>query len=54
MYFGVGIKKSFYGDLHATGKDGVRFFTENKVEITRWLSEPGPSPAVHCPMETTG
>ncbi len=33
-----GIKKSFYGDLHATGKDGVRFFTENKVQITRWLS----------------
>src|SRR5829696_2545534 len=37
-----GVKNSFYGDLHATGKDGVRFFTENKVEITRWLSEPGP------------
>ena len=33
-----GIKDSFYGDLHATGKDGVRFFTENKVEITRWFS----------------
>ena len=34
-----GIKNSFYGDLHATGKDGVRFFTENKVEITRYLSD---------------
>jgi len=34
-----GVKASFYGDLHATGKDGVRFFTENKVEITRWFSE---------------
>lgn len=34
-----GIKESFYGDLHATGKDGVRFFTENKVEVTRYLSE---------------
>lgn len=33
-----GIKQSFFGDLHATGKDGVRFFTENKVEITRWFS----------------
>ena len=31
-----GIKDSFYGDLHATGKDGGRFFTENKVEIARW------------------
>src|ERR687893_54089 len=35
-----GVKNSFYGDLHATGKDGVRFFTENKVEITLWLSDP--------------
>jgi malonate-semialdehyde dehydrogenase (acetylating)/methylmalonate-semialdehyde dehydrogenase len=34
-----GVKDSFYGDLHATGKDGVRFFTENKVEVTRWFSE---------------
>src|SRR5919112_4761099 len=25
-----GVKNSFYGDLHATGKEGVRFFTENK------------------------
>ncbi|WP_119066520.1 CoA-acylating methylmalonate-semialdehyde dehydrogenase [Rubrobacter indicoceani] len=34
-----GVKNSFYGDLHATGKDGVRFFTENKVEITRYFSK---------------
>ncbi len=46
-----GVKNSFYGDLHATGKDGVRFFTENKVEITRWLSEPGPEPDVKRPLE---
>src|SRR5918995_1006183 len=37
-----GVKNSFYGDLHATGKDGVRFFTENKVEISRFFSDPGP------------
>jgi malonate-semialdehyde dehydrogenase (acetylating) / methylmalonate-semialdehyde dehydrogenase len=36
-----GVKRSFYGDLHATGKDGVRFFTENKVEVTRWYGDPG-------------
>lgn len=24
----------------ATGKDGVRFFTENKVEISRYYSDP--------------
>lgn len=35
-----GLKNSFYGDLHATGKDGVRFFTENKVEVTRWIDDP--------------
>jgi malonate-semialdehyde dehydrogenase (acetylating)/methylmalonate-semialdehyde dehydrogenase len=29
-------KGSFYGDLHATGMDGVHFFTESKVVTTRW------------------
>ena len=48
-----GVKNSFYGDLHATGKDGVRFFTENKVEITRWLSDPaGEAPTVKRPVES--
>ena len=32
----AGWKGSFYGDLHATGKDGVYFFTESKVVTTRW------------------
>ena len=48
-----GIKGSFYGDLHATGKDGVRFFTENKVEVSRWFSEPGgPREPVKHPPES--
>lgn len=47
-----GIKDSFFGDLHATGKDGVRFFTENKVETVRWFSEPGVTDAVQRPVET--
>jgi len=47
-----GIKGSFYGDLHATGKDGVRFFTENKVEIVRYYSDPDyTGPAVLFPEE---
>jgi malonate-semialdehyde dehydrogenase (acetylating) / methylmalonate-semialdehyde dehydrogenase len=47
-----GVKHSFYGDLHATGKDGVRFFTENKVQITRYFSDPDYSgPAVLYPEE---
>ena len=32
----AGWKGSFYGDLHATGMDGVHFFTESKVVTTRW------------------
>lgn len=47
-----GIKDSFYGDLHATGKDGVRFFTENKVEAVRYFSEPGVTAAVQRPIES--
>lgn len=47
-----GVKNSFYGDLHATGKDGVRFFTENKVEISRFYSDPDDmGPAVAYPEE---
>lgn len=33
----AGWKGSFYGDLHATGKDGVDFYTERKVITSRWL-----------------
>lgn len=32
----TGWKDSFYGDLHATGKDAVRFYTEVKMVISRW------------------
>ncbi|MCL6548628.1 MAG: CoA-acylating methylmalonate-semialdehyde dehydrogenase [Alicyclobacillus sp.] len=32
-----GWKGSFYGDLHATGRDGVEFYTQKKVVTTRWL-----------------
>jgi malonate-semialdehyde dehydrogenase (acetylating) / methylmalonate-semialdehyde dehydrogenase len=47
-----GVKNSFYGDLHATGKDGVRFFTENKVEISRFYSDPDDiGPPVTYPEE---
>ena len=46
-----GIKNSFYGDLHATGKDGVRFFTENKVQVVRYFSDPDSGPAVRFPEE---
>nr|WP_154665855.1 CoA-acylating methylmalonate-semialdehyde dehydrogenase [Paenibacillus pinihumi] len=31
-----GYKKSFYGDLHANGKDGVEFFTRKKMIVARY------------------
>ena len=36
----AGWKGSFFGDLHATGKDAINFYTERKVIVSRW---PGPS-----------
>jgi malonate-semialdehyde dehydrogenase (acetylating)/methylmalonate-semialdehyde dehydrogenase len=33
----TGWKNSFFGDLHATGMDGIRFYTRHKVITTRWL-----------------
>ncbi len=34
-----GRKKSFFGDLHTLGKDGIRFFTEVKSVTTTWFNE---------------
>jgi malonate-semialdehyde dehydrogenase (acetylating)/methylmalonate-semialdehyde dehydrogenase len=31
-----GYKKSFYGDLHANGKDGVEFYTRKKMMVARF------------------
>ena len=35
----TGHKNSFFGDLHAMGTDGVRFFTELKSVTAHWFSE---------------
>ncbi|MDA8195241.1 MAG: CoA-acylating methylmalonate-semialdehyde dehydrogenase [Thermaerobacter sp.] len=32
----AGWKQSFYGDLHATGMDGLLFYTERQVITARW------------------
>jgi len=32
-----GWKKSFFGDLHTNGEDGVRFFTKSRVTVRRWI-----------------
>ena len=33
----AGWKQSFFGDLHAHGKDAVYFYTEQKVIMSRWF-----------------
>jgi malonate-semialdehyde dehydrogenase (acetylating)/methylmalonate-semialdehyde dehydrogenase len=33
----AGWKKSFFGDLHAHGKDAIAFYTEQKVVMSRWF-----------------
>ncbi|USG68107.1 CoA-acylating methylmalonate-semialdehyde dehydrogenase [Brevibacillus ruminantium] len=35
----TGWKNSFYGDLHANGKDGVDFFTKKKTITSRWFDD---------------
>jgi len=39
MFPFAGHKHSFIGDLHALGKDGLRFYTESKCVTTRWFGE---------------
>ncbi len=34
-----GWKDSFFGDLHAQGRDAIDFFTEKKVVVERWPKE---------------
>ena len=35
----TGHKNSFFGDLHAMGADGIRFFTELKSVTAHWFSD---------------
>jgi malonate-semialdehyde dehydrogenase (acetylating)/methylmalonate-semialdehyde dehydrogenase len=39
MFPFAGHKNSCIGDLHALGKDGLRFYTESKCVTTRWFDE---------------
>jgi len=32
-----GWKDSFFGDLHAHGRDAISFYTEQKVLMSRWF-----------------
>ena len=42
----AGHKKSFFGDLHAMGKDGVAFYTETKTVTSVWFTEEDAQKAV--------
>jgi malonate-semialdehyde dehydrogenase (acetylating)/methylmalonate-semialdehyde dehydrogenase len=42
-----GWNDSFFGDLHMQGKEGVQFFTQQKVTTTRWFSF-GEGDIWHC------
>jgi malonate-semialdehyde dehydrogenase (acetylating)/methylmalonate-semialdehyde dehydrogenase len=35
----AGWGESFFGDLHMQGREGVQFFTQQKVTTSRWFSE---------------
>jgi malonate-semialdehyde dehydrogenase (acetylating)/methylmalonate-semialdehyde dehydrogenase len=36
MFPFTGHKASFFGDVHIQGKDGIRFYTQQKMILTRW------------------
>ncbi len=37
MFHFAGTKQSFFGDLHAQGRDAFKFFTDETIVIERWL-----------------
>ena len=39
----TGWRRSFFGDLHSYGKQGVRFYTETKTITARWFEEDIPA-----------
>jgi malonate-semialdehyde dehydrogenase (acetylating)/methylmalonate-semialdehyde dehydrogenase len=39
----TGWNKSFFGDLHIQGSEGVQFYTQQKMTLTRWLCSPADS-----------
>ena len=46
----TGWKNSFFGDLHAYGKQAVRFYTETKTITSRWFEDDiptGPNMTIH-------
>jgi malonate-semialdehyde dehydrogenase (acetylating)/methylmalonate-semialdehyde dehydrogenase len=44
-----GWKNSLFGDLHAHGVEGVKFYTRTKVITTRWPNQDTPAPGLNMP-----
>ncbi len=40
----TGWNQSFFGDLHIQGTEGVQFYTQQKMTMTRWFPEDNSSP----------
>ncbi|NSL87137.1 CoA-acylating methylmalonate-semialdehyde dehydrogenase [Chitinophaga sp. Mgbs1] len=47
----TGWRRSFFGDLHAYGKQGVRFYTETKTITARWFEEDLPGGNVNMTIQ---
>ena len=47
----TGWRKSFFGDLHTYGKQAVRFYTETKTIISRWIEEETRNPNMTIQMK---
>jgi malonate-semialdehyde dehydrogenase (acetylating)/methylmalonate-semialdehyde dehydrogenase len=48
----TGWNQSFFGDLHIQGTEGVQFYTQQRMTMTRWFA-PAPAP-YHDPVWTGG
>ena len=45
-----GWKKSLFGDMHAFGEEGVRFYTRGKAVTARWPDDGSAAPGFHMPV----
>jgi malonate-semialdehyde dehydrogenase (acetylating) / methylmalonate-semialdehyde dehydrogenase len=48
----TGWNQSFFGDLHIQGTEGMQFYTQQKLTMTRWFASPDESP--HDPVWKKG
>ena len=49
-----GWKKSLFGDMHAYGEEGVRFYTKQKSVMQRWPARSARAPSSRCRRRSSG